>query len=257
MMAQERYDRILQMLEADGRVSIEALKTELGFSIETLRRDLKQLEGKNLLKRVYGGAVLAAPSTREPSYSTRTTRHLDAKMAIARKAASLIHDGDSIALDLGTTVLETAKLLVDKQNLTVLTNSLDIAQFLLTNTSHKIYLLGGLLRSGENATSGMSCEMMLDSFRVDKAIVGVAGIGLAEGVTDYVEGEVQVRKKMISIAKQIIGLADYSKFDQVAFCKVCDASRFDTLITDGKTPAETVRQFVSAGINIMVADSVQ
>lgn len=235
-MKQIRHDDIMQLLEERRKITIDELQARFNISVETIRRDLSELESAGLLKRVYGGAVLTSLGGVEPEYAKRATQHIVEKKAIAMEVAALIHDGDTIALDLGTTTQEVAKLLVEKNNLTVLTNSLVIAQMLSSVPSHKVYMLGGLVRRGENTTSGPMCLQGLERFRVDKAIIGVAGITIKHGVTDYVETEAEARRKIIEIASCVIAVADYSKFDVTAFCTVCPLSGLDVLVTDWNAP---------------------
>ena len=250
----DRHDKIIKLLEVHRKITIDELKQELNVSIETIRRDLKTLEEQNLLKRVYGGAVLNSMTSAEPMYATREALNLDEKRRIAKKTAELIKDGDTIAIDIGTTLLEVARQLSGKSNLTVLTNSINAAMQLVSNPTNKVYILGGMLRWGENATSGYMGELALDHFRVDKTLLGVGGFTIEDGVTDYMESEAQVRKKMISIAKHTIAVADYSKFGVTAFCKICDASQIHTMVTDGRTPKATLAQLKSMSLEVIVAD---
>ena len=111
-----------------------------------------------------------------------------------------------------------------------------------------------MLRWGENATSGYIGEQALDHFRVDKTLLGVGGFTIEDGVTDYMESEAQVRKKMISIAKQTIAVADYSKFGVTAFCKICDITQIHTLVTDARAPKTTLAQLKGMSLDVIVAE---
>lgn len=235
-MKQIRHDLILKILEEKRKVTIEELQDTLKISIETIRRDLNHLEKAGFLKRVYGGAIFASALGIEPEYAKRVTSNIAEKKAIAIKTAQLINDGDTIALDLGTTTLEVAKQLTTKNNLIVFTNSLIIAQVLATVPAHKVFLCGGVVRNGENTTSGSMCLQGLERFRVDKAIIGVGGITVKHGITDFHEEEAEVRRKMIEIASSVIAVTDYSKFGVIAFCSICPLDSLDILITDWKAP---------------------
>ncbi len=253
-MILDRHDKIIKLLEVHRKITIDELKRELNVSIETIRRDLKALEEQNLLRRVYGGAVLNSMTSAEPMYTTREALNMEEKRRIAKKTAELINDGDTIAIDIGTTVLEATRHLTGKNNLTVLTNSINAAQQLASNPTNKVYVLGGMLRWGENATSGYIGEQALDHFRVDKTLLGVGGFTIEDGVTDYMESEAQVRKKMISIAKQTIAVADYSKFGVTAFCKICDITQIHTLVTDARAPKTTLAQLKGMSLDVIVAE---
>lgn len=254
-MKQIRHDKIIQMLEEKRKITIEELQEELQISVETIRRDLNTLEGAGFLKRVYGGAVLTTALGVEPEYAKRAASNIIEKTAIAQRVADMIQDGDTIALDLGTTTQEVAKLLTHKSKLTVLTNSLLIAQLLSASPSNQVYMLGGLVRPGENTTAGPLCIEGLERFRVDKAVIGLAGISLMHGVTDFVEAEAEARKKMIEIASYVIAVADYSKFGVTAFCTVCSLDDLDVLVTDWNTPKATVEAMRNRShLQVLVAD---
>ena len=247
-----RQDQILQMLTMRRKITIEDLKNELQVSIETIRRDLKTLEEEGALKRVYGGAILTSPRGVETEYSKRANLNILEKQAIAKRVLDLIHDGDTLAIDVGTTTFEVVKLLGGKSNLTVLTNAVQVALHLLYNTQHKVYLLGGLLRNCEDSTSGAMCVGGLENYCVDKAIISVSGITSAFELTDYFEPENIVRKKMMEIAGQVIILADYSKFGITAFSKLCSLGKADTLVTDWQTAAKIIHQLNAEFKNLEV-----
>jgi DeoR/GlpR family transcriptional regulator of sugar metabolism len=247
-----RHEQILRLLSTQKTVTINALIDTLHTSIETIRRDLKDLEEQGLLKRVYGGATAVNATGAEPAYARRAVLNLEEKKAIARKAAELVSDGDTLVLDLGTTTLEVARALTAK-NLTVLTNSLNAAQVLVMEPSHKVYVLGGLLRGVENALSGSLCLQGLNNFRVDKAIIGVGGISVKDGITDFHEAEAQARRLMIDISGQVIAVADFSKFGVAAFYKICALDHVNTLITDWNTPKQTLLAFKDYRLHIHVA----
>ncbi len=253
-MMHKRHELIMELLYTNKIINNTEIIDKFSISPETVRRDLKYLENKGLLKRVYGGAVLKSPMGIEPEFSRREVLNLEEKRAIAQKASSYIEDGDTIIIDLGTTPLEVAKAIENKNNLKILTNSINVALETLKNDKNTVYMLGGHLRKGENATSGFLCEENLNHFRVDKAIIGAAGITLESGITDFFDKEAQVRKKMIESANNVIVVADYSKFGITAFCKVCDLSHINMIITDWKTPKTTLNQYKNNNINIIVAE---
>jgi DeoR/GlpR family transcriptional regulator of sugar metabolism len=227
-MVHERHEIIIKMINTNRMVKVTELMKEFGVSIETVRRDLEFLEKKGYLKRVYGGAIPNSPKGIEPPYAAREISHLAEKTAIAERVFELVEDRDTIVIDPGTTTLEVAKKLVAKEGLTVLTNSMPIANELIANESFKIFLLGGQLRNRELATSGALSVEFLSHFRVDKAIIGPGGVTAKNGITDYHFEEAQVRKKMIEIADTVIVVANYSKIGVSAFTQVCELSEVDT-----------------------------
>ncbi len=252
-MIQERYDKIIKQINAKGIVKVPELMKEFRVSIETVRRDLEVLEKQGFLKRVYGGAILNASKGVEPTYSSREVLNQAEKHAIALKTLEFINDRDTIAIDLGTTTLEIAKMLNRKQDLTVITNSLQVAMELINQQNKRVFLIGGQLRGGEYATSGFLAMECLKRFRVDKAIVGVGGITTENGIADYHVEEAYVRKQMIDNAEQVIAVADHSKFGVSALIQVCQLSEIDLLVTDWKVPDETVQQFEKLQLAMVTA----
>lgn len=252
-MVQERLEKIMRMIHTSGMVNAAELAHCFGVSLETIRRDLEYLENKEMLKRVYGGAIANSSHGLERDYTSRETLNLEQKRAIAKCTAEIVKDGDTVALDLGTTVLQVAKQLSTKQKVTYVTNSLPVGVQLAGNPTCRLYILGGELRSGDFSTSGFMSEWGVMNFRVDKAIVSASGITLKSGITDYDVAEAEVRRKMIEIANQTILVADSSKFTDDAFVKVCDLDKIDILITDWMIPDKVVEIFRSLRTKLIVA----
>lgn len=253
MFAHERYEIILELLYRNKVVKAAELAERFKVSIETIRRDLEYLEKQGNLQRVYGGAALNKHIGVEIEYSSRETRNLDEKKEIGKKAAELIENGDTVILDLGTTCLEVARNLRNRENLTVITNSIKIATELVDVIGIRVFLMGGLIRGKELASSGFLTENGLKQFNVDKAIISVGGITIDNGITDYHVEEAQARKVMIDAAEQVIAVTDYSKFGSRAFIKVCDLNSIDTIVTDWQTPMGIIKNYENEGMNMIVA----
>lgn len=252
-MIQERLDKIMLMINTIGIVNASEAADKLGVSMETIRRDLELLEGRGKLKRVYGGAISNTSKGTERDYNVREVLNLVEKRSIAIRTAELISDGDTIVLDIGTTTLEVAKHLSEKKELTCLTNSLVIGMELAKNQTSRVFMLGGQLRSGDFSTSGFMTESGLQNFRVDKAIIGASGITVKNGVTDYNVEEANVRRKMISIAEQVILTADSSKFGVSTFVQVCQLEQIQIIVTDWKVSQDTLSLFKTLKSKIYVA----
>lgn len=251
MLAQERYRIILEMLEVSQIVKVPELCERFNVSIETVRRDLEFLEQEGKLKRVYGGAVLNRQSSAEPSYNTRSTRNAAEKAMIGKKTAELISDGETLMIDLGTTTLEVARYLKDKKNLTIITNCMTIAQELVDVSTFRVILPGGILRPNELALSGFISEQFMREFNVDKTIIGVGGITKDNGISDYHLEETRVRKIMIEKGKQIIAVADYSKFGIKALVNVCSIDEIDTIVTNDKLKSNIAQEYIEQGIKVI------
>lgn len=252
MLAQERYDKILEILEKENAVKVPALTQLFNVSIETVRRDLEFLEKEGLLKRVYGGAVLERVSNEEASFSKRKVEKLEEKREIAAIAARYVTEGQSIIIDSGTTPLEFSKEIKKRvKRLTVLTNSLLVALELSSMEKYTIILLGGILRNDELNLGGHMTEKLIQEFHIDTAFLSMGGISIDGGLTDYDIAQVQVRRKMIESAEQVIVLADNSKFNVKTLLKVCDFDDVNMIITDSNIKPRILEKYGSSNVQII------
>jgi DeoR/GlpR family transcriptional regulator of sugar metabolism len=173
-------------------------------------------------------------------------------------AAELIIDGDSIALDVGTTTLEIAQALQGKHNLTIITASLPIANEIVSNLSLtsevRLILTGGILRSGELSMIGNIAAQTYAEFHVDKAFIGIGGLSLENGITEYNLEDAIVKKPLIQNARQRIVVADSSKIGRTTFASVAPLSMVDTIITDSQISEESKRALQDLGIELLVAE---
>lgn len=254
MLAQDRYKKILELLEKDNSVKVSALTKLFNVSVETIRRDLEHLEGEGYLKRVHGGAVLEKIGSIEMNFSTREKEYQEQKLQIGEIASRFVKEGQSIALDVSTTNFELAKVLKKNFNkLNILTNSLSIAMELADMENYTIILSGGILRPQEYSLIGELAENNMGNFHVDTAFISISGISLREGLSDYGFGEVRVKRKMMQIAQEVIIVADSSKFDTVSLLKVCDFSDINMIITDADLKPGILEKYLKQGIEIVNA----
>lgn len=251
MLPYERQSKLLELFQSGGVVSPEDIMQRFGVSIATARRDLKCLEDQHYIKKVYGGAVLVDPSEDAP-LKERMTLHQEQKDAIGRACAEMVSNGDFIILDCGTTPPYIAKHLKEKRNLTVLTNSILVINELI-NTDVSLIILGGQLRKGELSIVGSSVLNMLEKYQVAKCFISASGVNIAYGVSDFVQDEIEVKKKAIKRSRQAIIVADSSKFNFAAPRHLCAFEEADVIITDSLLPPDTVSEFRAAGCNLMLA----
>ncbi len=252
MLASDRRDEIIQMLSVEGSVIVSKLTKKFEVSIETIRRDLEALEKEGLLKRVYGGAVLKSNKSNHLNYSKRKEEFIDEKIEIAQKAISYIEEGSFIALNNSTTNLEIAKLLREKFNeLTIVTNSLNIVNELVNKESFTIILVGGVLNSREYAFNGQFTEEMLSNFVVNKSFISVSGVSLSRGITDYLMGEIDIQKKFMKISQEVIILAISSNIDNESLVKIADVEDVNLVITDSKLNKKIADKYLKSGIEII------
>lgn len=253
IMKVERKDKILQMLAENHMMKAGELAETFQVSMETIRRDLNELEELRMIRRVHGGAVLYTEYGIEPDYTHRITENYNEKLLIGKKAAELVNDGDSIIIDIGTTALEFSRFLKGKKDLTVFTNSIKIAYELMSEKEITVILLGGKVRYGEGTTSGYWSEDMIDGFFVDKFFLGVGGLTPEHGVMDYHIEETNLRRHCIRQAKQVIALADYSKFGVKAMNHVCKTEQIHYVITDERANKKIVKELRDLGIKVVIS----
>lgn len=257
MIKQERRNRILEILAHSGSVEVSQLMALFKVSIETVRRDLEDLEQQQQLVRVYGGAIVPPAKSAEPVYQKRESANYPQKEAIGKMAAELVNDGDTIAIDLGTTTMELAKALKQKKQLTIITNSLKIAALMAENPSFQVILPGGRVRHGDQALSGSLTARMLSELNTDYAFIGVGGFSLQQGITDYHMEEAMIRKVMVEHCQKLVVLFDHSKVGVVAMNQVCPLSAIDIAITDDETDPSLLRKLGRYGVNVLVAKPPQ
>ncbi len=253
MSSLERRHRILELIEKQGTVKVAQLCREFGVSDMTIRRDLAELERAGLVRRVYGGAISARGRSYEPPFLTRSEKHREEKERIGLAASALIRDGDSIALDVGTTTLEIAKHLKDKQNLTVITNNLHIVSMLAHQPGIRLIVSGGILRPGELSLIGHLAEYAFQQFYVDKLFLGIGGIHFEAGLTEFNLEDALVKRYMLKTAKECILVADASKFGQVAFAHVAPISAVHKIVTDRSVEPSIVERFRAMHIEILLS----
>lgn len=253
-MLHERRNKIMEILHEDGIVKVGALIKMFDVSIETIRRDLEYLEEHGMLSRVYGGAIPVQPRATEPDYASREIKHFKEKKAIGEKAVELVKDEDVIAIDIGTTTLEFAKALVGKRKVTVITNSMKIAMVLSEDSNIRVLMVGGEVRSGEFSVSGHMADNDMDQFITDKYFLGVGGLSLSKGITDYHLEETYLRRIVIENTQKVIALADYSKMGAVAMNKVCGLEEIDVLVTDSNVDSVVIEDLNNMEIEVVQVD---
>ena len=250
-MNQERRNQIVKLINMQGTVSNDELINRFGISIETVRRDLAFLEKNGMLERVYGGAVKKTFLTSEPSYENRALKNEKEKAIIAETAETFIEKDDTVYFDLGTSVLSLAKRITPEKNICAFTNAIRTA-VVLSEQGANVVLPGGEIRKGELSLSGSLTKDNVSRFNFDKAFIGVAGI-TKDGITDFIVDEANIRADIIKNARQVIVLADHTKFGLNVRCKVCPIKDIDVIITDEQTPKHILKELKECGVNVVIA----
>ena len=253
LFAEERQQAILDLLRQKGKVTVEELTVTFHVSPPTIRTDLSRLEDQSLLRRTHGGALAIGNTLYEPPYAERAVLRQREKRAIARAAVGLVHEGETLLLDAGTTCHEIALLLKEFYRLTVVTNSLTSAQVLAENDNIETIVIGGTLQSRRCATLGTLAAHFLEPIRCDRAFVAVSGVHPSAGFTVVDFDAALVKRKMMEKGKQAVAVADSSKIGQVAFACVAALSVADLFITDSGATADDRIELETAGLRIHIA----
>ena len=251
-MKNERKDEIIRLISENRMVKAQDLSKQFGVSMETVRRDLADLEKNNIIRRVHGGAVLNLAHSMEPDFSYREINNFEEKVMIGKKAVSFVENGETIIIDIGTTTLEFSRFLKGQKKVNVLTNSMKIAFELMDDPDITVIMLGGFVRDGEGTTSGFWAEEMVDKFQVDKVFLGVGALNTEHGIMDYDISETNLRRHYIEHAKEVVALADFSKFGISALNEVCPVGKITQLITDEKADKRILKELKEKGVRVTI-----
>ena len=251
-LAPKRLEELRGILGQDRVVRVEELTERLGVSSATIRRDLGELEKLGELRRVYGGAVSTGGRLDEPLFDDKTSVAAAEKRSIAEAALKYIKPNDTIYLDGGSTILELARLLKDRSNVTVVTNSLRAAVE-LAGRGPRLILVGGELRRLAQTTVGPLTRFMIEELHVDKAFMGTIGLSLDAGLTTTDPTEAYTKELVMEHAREVILLADSSKAHKVSFTRAGRLDRVQVLITDALFDRKLARELHKRGIEVVRA----
>lgn len=245
----------MDMLLEDGSVRINDLLDTFSVSIETVRRDLSELEKAGILTKTYGGAVLASNPrgmTEVADWRERQSIAPKEKDLIGQHAAGFIPDGCVVALEVGTTMFALARHLEGHKNLTILTNDLLVAQTLWPQHGNRAFLVGGYMGAGYYTCGDLSRDFIEKFAVIDLFVFSTEGLTLAEGLTTP-NGEVNALKKIyIQKASKLIALCDHTKFGRKGIFHTCALERLDLLITDSKAPPHMLDKIREKGVKVEV-----
>lgn len=242
---------ILEQLRGARRLSIAALASELNVSGETIRRHVRPLVDDGLITRSHGEVALAEGAD-EPPFARRMLAQAGAKRAIAGGAAARVADGATLMIDTGSTTAYVAEALVLRRNLTVITNSIEIARRLVGRNGHRVYLAGGEIHPDLAAMVGPDALAFIGQFRAELAILSVGAIDPAHGYLDFHLDETRVAQAMLMASQQAVAVADATKFGARAAVPICDFDAIGCLVTDAAPPPAIAARLVAAGAEVVV-----
>ncbi|MEK3878844.1 DeoR/GlpR family DNA-binding transcription regulator [Paenibacillus sp. FSL H8-0122] len=256
MKAFERRDLVINELYRHKKVHVADLAQKFGVSEETIRRDLDRLDKEGIAKKNYGGAILNVHTNEDPSYSHRHQVNIEAKRMIAARLLELINDGDSVMTDTSTTAFEGLRRIVeDKKNLTIITNSLAVlSEF--QHSGQKLISTGGLLGPETSSFVGPTASQTILKYNVDVAIFSCKALSMNGGLCDSNEAETELKVLMQQQASKVVLLADHSKFDRIAFIRLFSFDKVDYIVTDQRPSEEWIEFLAKYQVSLLYpADS--
>ncbi len=252
MTIPQRQSEILNIARMLGRVTVDDLSRRFEVSAQTIRKDLNELCERRSLTRVHGGAIISS-GVENLSYEARRFVAAEEKRAIGVAAAALIPNGSSLFINIGTTTEEVAGALRDHEDLLVITNNLNVAMQLYRHPRIEVVVAGGTVRRTDGAVIGTAANSLIQQFKVDYAIVGASAVDAEGALLDFDYREVQAAQAIIANARNIILVADSTKFRRTAPVRIGHISQVQTFVTDAAVPAGLADICQSRGITVVVA----
>jgi len=250
--ARTRRDRIEARIKSNFEVGYAELAAEFDVSEMTIRRDVEALETLGLVRRVVGGAIALQRKDAEPSFATRVADAAEEKRHIADAVAELIDRGETLILDSGSTALAVARSLRGRGlGLTVVTPSILVAVELVEEPDTTVVLTGGQVRPGELSLIGPTAEDTLAQFNCDTFVMGVAGIDVDRGISDYHHAESRVKRSASRRADRVIVAADKSKLGRITFVSIAALAEVGVIVTDGDTDHPALVAARDAGVEVI------
>lgn len=247
-----RQEKILELVQRQGYVGVEALSQRFSVTPQTVRRDINQLSDMGLIERHHGGAGVSS-SVQNVAYTTRQVLCLDEKRRIATILAEHVPDHASLFINIGTTTEEAAKALLDRNGLRIITNNLNVASIMCSNPSFEVIVAGGVVRSRDRGIIGEPTIDLISQFKVDVGIIGISGIDSEGILLDFDYREVRVAQAIIENSRRVFLVADHTKFGRNAMVRLGQIDQISALFTD-RAPPEPIRELLdNNGVEVFVA----
>lgn len=253
IFAEERKHLIVELINKQVKATVAELCNNFSVSPATIRNDLRELEVAGLLKRTHGGAISNKKANFELNSYEKEVENIHKKMAICKAALEYVQDGDTIAIDTGSTTFEFAKMLPAKKNITVVTNDLQIASYLEKNSDVTIILTGGVVRRNFHSIIGPIALSSMEGLTVDRCFLAANGVSISRGITTPNMEQAQIKQKLVSFSDEVILLVDSSKMGKASFVKFAEFKNVDLMITDDEAPEDILEELKKLGVSIEVA----
>ncbi len=251
----ERRKFILDEVSSNSIVKVKELVDRFKVSEVTIRKDLAQLEKKRQLIKIRGGAIAIKNHYRgeDMPVNEKQRQHMMEKQKIGKAAAALVKENNTIIIDSGTTACEVARNLGKFNDLTIITNALNVSSILNEYKRFSIIVPGGFLRHTSQSLTGHMAENVLKSFFCDILFLGVDSFSLEKGLSTPVPEEARINQIMISIAKEVVAVFDSSKFNKRGFAFIAEVSEIDTIVTDENIPEDIHKKLLEMGKRVIIA----
>jgi DeoR family glycerol-3-phosphate regulon repressor len=249
----DREASILEQVQRNGFVTIDALAREFEVTPQTVRRDINHLARQSLVRRYHGGAGLPS-SVKNLSYSTRKILNQDGKQRIAQLLSQHIPNDASVFINIGTTNEEVAKALLDHSGLRIITNNLNVANVLAGKTGFEVIIAGGLVRHRDSGIIGEATLDLINQFKVDFGVIGISGIDEDGSLLEFDYREVRVAQAIIANSRRVYLAVDHSKFGRNAMVRQGSIVQADALFTDRAPPEGISLLLEEHGIGVHVAE---
>jgi DeoR family transcriptional regulator, glycerol-3-phosphate regulon repressor len=253
MIPNPRQAQLLDAVRAQGSLSVEALASRFGVTLQTVRRDVQRLSEAGLLARFHGGVRVPSSTTENIAYRQRQTLHASAKQRIAQAVAAAVPEGSSMFVNIGTTTEAVARALLQHRGLRVITNNLNVATILSDNAQCELIVAGGAVRARDHGIVGEATVEFIRQFKVDIGLIGISGIEADGTLRDYDYREVNVARAIIAQSREVWLVADRSKFNRPAMVELARIDQIDRLFTDAAPPPEFAPMLAEAGVECVVA----
>lgn len=252
MLTEERRIAIVEKAKRDGRIDVVTAASEFSVAVETIRRDLDVLQRRGLMRRVHGGAIALDRFSREYSVAERRSQNHDVKVKIAEVASHYLPQSGTVFLDAGTTTECLAPYLRNKPDLTVITNSLTLATKISDSATHVI-LLSGKIRPITLSAVGELAISAMENFHADVAFLGTNGVDLTTGFTTPDSDEAAIKRKMAAHSREVIVIADHTKFGRICASRFARCEDVDRIITDMAIDHSAIKDFEKLGVEVVLA----
>lgn len=255
MALSQRQQQLLQWVQREGFAAVDALAGHFAVTPQTIRRDVNALCEQGLLTRYHGGVGLPASSVENIAYPARQVLNLDAKRRIAALVADFIPASASLFINIGTTTEEVAKALRRHRDLRVITNNLNVASILCESPGCEVIIAGGVVRHRDRGIIGEATIDFIRQFKVDYGVIGISGIELDGQLLDFDYREVRVAQAIIARSRQVLLVADHSKFNRNALVQLGTLKQVDTLFTDRPVPSAMLPVLAASETRVVIPNS--